>query len=164
MIAGPEIAVFDGVAFSCVGDTCLVVYASPARIDRTRWLFDRVDEAVADLDTTLCALMLILPTSDPPDAVTRAENDRRLRLLRGKLRRLVTVTIGDSFRLNLVRTMMRGLFLMQRQSQLLSVATSLEEGLRCVHREATKQTHSGTLLGARVKQMCRMLGHDPESL
>jgi hypothetical protein len=163
MVDEAEVATFDGVAFSLRGDTCLVVYAVPARIARTRWLFDRVDEAVASLET-FYALMLILPSADPPDAATRAENARRLRSLHGKLRGLVTVIIGDTFRVNVIRTVMRGMFVVQRQSEALSVARTLADGLRCVLQAPTKQTRSAAQLGTTIKQMCRALGHESDSL
>jgi hypothetical protein len=45
-----EIVVSDGIVFAHAGDTVLIVYAAPARLQRTRWLFDRLDEMTARVD------------------------------------------------------------------------------------------------------------------
>lgn len=149
--------VYDGVAFTGIGDAALVIYASPARIDRTRWLFDRLDTFVASIDTTMCALMVVLPTADFPDAAVRAENERRIKLLHGKYRRVVTVVIGDGLRLNLVRTIMRGMFLVSRQSHLLVVASSVEDGLQQLQREASSRTPAPRVLLSTLRAMSREL-------
>src|SRR6478672_1880468 len=93
---------FDGVATLTRGDLLMIVYQKPARLHRSRWLFDRVDEFVKASHGDKIALMIILPTADPPDAPTRAENALRLRRLGSALRRIVTVPVGDAFWMSLV--------------------------------------------------------------
>jgi hypothetical protein len=154
----PAPAIYDGVAFSGVGDTALVIYASPARVERTRWLFDRIDDFLARIDGTMCALMVIMPTADFPDAATRAENDRRIKALHGKYRRVVTVVLGDGLRLNLVRTIMRGMFLANRQSHLLLVSSTLDNGIAQLLREASSHTPSLRELKSTLRAMGRELG------
>ena len=158
MAPSPNIIVFDGVAFSGVGDAALVIYASPARIARTCWLFDRFDTFLASIDTTMCALMVVLPTADFPDAEVRAENERRIKLLHGKYRRVVTVVLGDGLRLNLVRTIMRGMFLVSRQSHMLIVASSVEDGLQQLQREASPRTPAPRMLLSTLRAMAHELG------
>jgi hypothetical protein len=151
-------SVYDGVAFSGIGDAALVIYASPARIARTRWLFDRLDAFVASIDTTMCALMVVLPTADFPDAEVRAENERRIKLLHGKYRRVVTVVIGDGLRLNLVRTIMRGMFLVSRQSHMLIVASNIDDGLQHLQREASPRTPAPRIVLSTLRDMGQELG------
>lgn len=160
MPASQDVSQYEGVAFSGIGDTALVIYAQPARVDRTRWLFDRLDAFVASIDVPMCALMLILPTADFPDAETRAENDRRIKALHGKYRRVVTVVLGDSFRLNLVRTIMRGMFFVNGQSHLLQVASTLDDGVQQLLREASEHTPKRGPLEARLRVMGHELGCD----
>src|ERR1700712_1896649 len=114
-----DVVVSDGIAFAHAGDTALIVYASPARLLRTRWLFDRLDEMTARV-APINSLLIVLPSADVPDADTRAENTLRMGRLRGRLRRVITVVIGDSMRVNLVRTIMRAMFLLQGQSRVQS--------------------------------------------
>jgi hypothetical protein len=123
-----EVVVSDGIAFAHAGDTALIVYASPARLLRTRWLFDRLDEMTARV-AHINILLIVLPSADVPDADTRAENTRRMGRLRGRLRRVITVVIGDSMRLTLVRTIMRAMFLVQGQSRVQSIVNTIDEGM-----------------------------------
>lgn len=124
-----ELVVSDGVAFAHGGDTMVIVYASPASLQRTRWMFDRVDERAAR-HAQLNGLMIMLSTADAPDAETRAENTRRMARLRGKLRHVVTVIIGDSVRTSLVRGFMRAMFLLQGLSKVQQIVCSVEDGLQ----------------------------------
>ena len=107
---------FDGVATLTRGDLLMIVYQKPARLHRSRWLFDRVDEFVKSSPGDKIALMIVLPTADPPDAPTRAENRLRLRRLGPALRCIVTVPVGDAFWTSVVRTIMRALAVLQGRS------------------------------------------------
>ena len=110
MAGSSSIHVNDGVAVAVHGDLVLIVYQAPARLHRSRWLFDLLDEAAAAANPYgIKGLMVILSTADPPDAATRAENVTRLRRLGSGLRVLVTVPIGDVFWVSVVRTVMRKL-------------------------------------------------------
>ena len=131
-----ELVICDGVAIAHAGDTVIVVYAADARLHRTRWLFDRIDELVART-TPISALMIVPPSADIPDAQTRAENTRRMADLRGHLRRVVTVIVGDSMRINLVRTVMRAIFLLQGQTRVQSIVCSVEEGVEMLVSDPT---------------------------
>src|SRR5262245_28210870 len=97
------------------GDTCLIVYQKAARIERTRWLFDVVEDYLLDHATDLLAFLIVLPSADPPDAGTRQENADRLRKIGPRIRTLVTLPIGNTFKVNLVRAVMRGLNMVLRQ-------------------------------------------------
>lgn len=127
-----EIAEYDGVGIAEIGDTVFVVYGAPARLHRTRWVFDRVDEVVAR-QQRIRGLMVITEAADLPDGPTRAENSARMRQLGSKLFRLVTVPLGmDSLRLTLVRTVMRGLAALHRSSELVIADTIEKAAVRLV--------------------------------
>jgi len=151
-----EIVVSDGIAYAHAGDTVLVVYAAPARLPRTRWLFDRLDEITARV-APINGLMIVLPSADVPDADTRAENTRRMGRLRGRLRRIVTVVIGDSMRLTLVRTIMRAMFLLQGQSRVQSIVDSVEEGLSLLLSTPTPNMPDRAQLTAALDEIGRQL-------
>jgi hypothetical protein len=74
MLEAAMVRTNDGVAVVARGDTLLIVYQAAARLHRTKWLFDVIDELVARNRDGIIAFMVILSTADPPDAVTRAEN------------------------------------------------------------------------------------------
>src|SRR5690349_5361732 len=98
--------VFDGVGASTRGDLLLVVYKAAARVERTRWAFDVADELLAAHPAGIVGLMVVLPTADPPDAPARAENHTRFARLGPRLRRMVTVPVGNELRTMIVRTIM----------------------------------------------------------
>jgi hypothetical protein len=148
----------DGVAVIARGDTLSVVYASPARLHRTRWLFDAVDRLALENAEGILCFMLILPTADIPDAATRAENTLRLRKLGPGLRKLVTVPVGDMLRIRLVRTIMRGLGILHGNARSHSVATTVDDGLRQLLEAASPKTPAVSQLQEDLRAMCRELG------
>lgn len=125
-----SIVLHDGVAVSSIGRVLFVVYERPARLHRTRFIFDRADELAAKYPDSIHGLMVVLPTADVPDGPTRAENKARLSQLRPVLKQLVTVAVGDSFRIQLVRTVMRTLNVLQGFSSTHRVESSIVEGIQ----------------------------------
>lgn len=111
------------------GDVCLIVYQKPARLERTRWLFDVVDEMVENSKLDILSLMIVLPSADPPDAPTHQENYVRLRRLGQRVRRLVTVPVGNAFKMSVVRAVMRGLNVIIGHSGTRFIADNIDAGL-----------------------------------
>ncbi len=130
----------DGVAAIVRGDLLLSLWQSPARVHRTRWFFDIADEAAARNTDGIVAMLIILPTALPPDAPARTENALRLRKLGKSIRRVVTVPLGDAFFLNVVRTVMRAMFVVQGQSGMQIVESSIAVGIRRVLEAASHST------------------------
>lgn len=87
--------VCDGVALTVLGDTVVLLWKNAARLHRSKWVYDITDSLVPEMTGGLLALMVILPTADPPDRACRVENAKRLRRLRPDVRRMVTVVLGD---------------------------------------------------------------------
>lgn len=104
---GAEPLVHDGVTLLLTGDVVMTLWNAPARLHRSRWVYDRVDEFVSKSPGGLLALMILLPSADVPDGATRAENSVRLRKLSPHVRRFVTVIQGDEFRHIVVRSVLR---------------------------------------------------------
>jgi hypothetical protein len=148
----------DGVAVVARGDTLSIVYASPARLDRTRWLFDRVDRLALTHASGILCVMLVLPTADMPDAATRAENSLRLKKLGPALRKLVTVPVGDMLHISLVRTVMRGLSILHGTARSHAIATTVDDGLRKLLEAAGPNSPTLPELQADLRAMCRELG------
>lgn len=151
-----ELVVSDGVAFARGGDTAVIVYKSAARVQRIRWVFDRIEELAARA-APLNGLLIVLPSSDLPDAQTRAENTQRMVSLRGRLRRVVTVIIGDSLRISLARTIMRAMFVLQGMSRVQHIVCSVEEGLDDLLRDPTPKMPDRARLEATLDEIGRQL-------
>lgn len=148
----------DGVAVLARGDAVLIVYQRAARLHRTRWLFDRVDEYLAERSDDVVVFMVVLPTADPPDGPTRAENSTRLKKIGKRLRRLVTTPVGDAFRMSIVRTVMRGLAILQGQAGVCFVTNTIDDGLRRVTAVASPKTPSRARLGTDLESLFAALG------
>jgi hypothetical protein len=156
-----SISVFDGVGLLRRGDTLLIVYQKPARVARTRWLFDRVDDVLASTNLDLLAFMIVLPTSDPPDGATRQENLTRLRRISHRVRRLVTTPIGNSFQVSLVRTIMRGLTVILGHAANRFITDTVEEGLTQLLEAKSAKTPPASELLADIGALYVALG-EPE--
>ena len=138
---GAELEVFDGVAFSKTGDTFVTVWKASARLHRSRWLYDLTDSLLPQ-SAGVVALLVVLPTSEPPDRATRIENSVRLRRLRPSLRRLVTVVPGDSFRMSIIRSVVRGMALSGGIARVHTVQATLERGVMEMRKSASGVTPS----------------------
>jgi hypothetical protein len=135
-----KVLTYDGVGMLFRGDTCLIVYQKAARIERTRWLFDVVENYLLDHDTDLLAFMIILPSADPPDAATRQENAERMRKIGPRVRKLVTMPIGNAFKVQMVRAIMRGIDFVLRHADKRSTADTVDEGLQQLLEDASSHT------------------------
>jgi hypothetical protein len=153
-----KVLVYDGVGMLLRGDTCLVVYQKPARIERTRWLFDVVANYLLDHDGDLLAFLIVLPSADPPDARTRQENNDRMRKLGHRIRRLVTLPIGNAFKVNIVRTVMRGLSLLAGHSDTRSIVDTFEEGVDALLEVASERTPKASQIRDDIAAIYQALG------
>jgi hypothetical protein len=120
---------YDGVGVVQRGNLVLMLYNADARLHRTRWIFDRADELAKRNPGGIYVLIVIAPGSGLPDAATRAENATRFNKLGPNLKMMVTVAIGDDFRVSIVRTLMRAMILLSRQSARHVVAVTEAEGI-----------------------------------
>jgi hypothetical protein len=152
------VATYDGVGLLFRGDLAIIVYQAPARLLRSRWLFDRMDEWIERTPGGILALMLVLPTADPPDAPTRAENKVRLKKMGSRLKRLVTTPVGDALWFTIVRTVMRAMSILQGQSSVQFVCETVDEGVRRVLEAATPLTPPRSQVVGDIRAICAALG------
>jgi serine/threonine protein kinase len=153
---------YDGVALLTRGNAMLVVYQAPARFHRTRWVFDCADRLASRCPEGIVCLMIVLPTADPPDARTRAENARRFKKLGDTLRAMVTVPSGNSLWLNLVRSIMRGINAAQGTSSKFTVSDTIEQGISRLLESADTSLVQRPLLEAGVQALYGALGATPQ--
>ena len=163
--ASASLVTYDGVAILVRGDAFVMLWSTPARLPRTQWNFDQLDRMVAQRPGGIVALMIILPTADPPDRLARQENERRIRRVAHALRRLTTVVLGDGVRQVLVRTVMRAMEIPHRGAWVgpTSVESTLENGLRQLRKSASPATPSHDRLLQDVRDMHAALGLPGES-
>src|SRR5262245_17122898 len=102
------IRIGDGVAMSLHGDIIVLLWKSASRQHRILWLGRQISELTAPLDSYV-VLQLILPSSNPPDGAASAEVKRLIKSVEGKMRRLVSVPLGDTMWASIVRSVMRAM-------------------------------------------------------
>jgi Protein kinase domain len=129
---------YDGVAMARRGDTATILWKAPARPLRARWLFDQMDRMVAERPGGVLALMIILPTSAPPDRATSLENAVRLLKLRASLRRTVVVVLGESVWQTVAKGVLRAV--MPWSSRRLAFASTVDEGIAKLLKAAGPKT------------------------
>jgi hypothetical protein len=123
----------DGLAAVAVGNVLLTLWRSSASFERWRgFVMPQLDGIVAAHPEGIVLVQLILPSSGPPDATTRAALQADLRRLGPQLRRVVTVAIGDSFRQKIVRTIVRTMLLVGGLSKQQRVCATIGEALDAV--------------------------------
>jgi len=135
----------DGIAVAVSGDLLVALWSEPGTLERMRWLGARLDAFAGHRsEGEVLMLMVILPKSSPPQAAARAESNSIARRLGGRTRLFVTVPLGDSLWLLVVRTVMRTTFLLSGNAKRLSIANTEADGIRQIveaRRDATPGAH-----------------------
>jgi hypothetical protein len=157
---GVSVRTDDGVAIALRGDTLTVVYEQPARLHRSRWIYDAADRLVERCPGGIAALVVVLPTCAPPDGPTRAENSSRLRKLGPALRRLVTVPVGNDLSKSIARSVVRATAVLQKGPSRLRLSETLDEGIACVLEVASPSSPTFDQIAADVRALCKALDVD----
>jgi hypothetical protein len=148
----------DGLATAVVGDVIIVVWKSPATLERWQWLNAQGEALHARSPGGLIYFYLILSSSTPPNAATRTKMQAEFRRLGPKLRRLVVVPLGDSLWKSLVRTIVRTVMLLSGLSKQQIVAASIDEGIDRIMDAAGPNTPTRAELRAGAEALLRVLG------
>jgi hypothetical protein len=157
-----RVQTFDGVALSTRGDVLSMVWRSSARLPRTRWAFDCIDRFAAEQEGSFAVLMVVLPSANPPDALARQENDRRIAQVGHRVRRFATVIAGDGMWQVLIRGVVRAMVLPHRALASGSTTTdaTVEGGLRSLLRLAGPSTPSFERLFEDAQALYAALGEE----
>jgi hypothetical protein len=152
-----EAMAFDGVAAMIRGDTIVMLWREAARLHRAKWIFDVSDQLCQRFPDGIFALMIVLPSSDPPDEATRRENQRRL----GKLaiRHWVTVVVGDEVRQLLIRAILRVMTTFSLPAaHKTDVRSSISEGIARLCEAAGPDGPRASVIEDDVRELCALLG------
>lgn len=143
-MTGSGIRVGDGVAVSFQGDVVILMWKAASRAHRLAWLAREL-QSRSDLESFV-VLQVILTSSSPPDGPANAEARRLLKSISGRMRRIVSVALGDSVWTSIVRAVMRAMVMVIGQSHLAVVTATVPEALGKIHEVRTEKTPSGTAL------------------
>ena len=125
-----RISVGDGVAVARRGDVFTVLWKAPARMSRVQWMFDAADEFALQRPQGVLALVIILPSSSPPDAMTVVVCIKRLRKLGPATRRQSSVAVGGGIWKAVVWSVFRAMKLpVLRRAQGATISATIEDGI-----------------------------------
>jgi hypothetical protein len=144
------VQVYDGLAFAQRGDVTTILWKAPARILRARWLFDHLDRIIEEQPDGMLTLMIILPTSAPPDRTTSVESAKRVAKIRTGTRKVVVVILGDSLWQSVAKGVLR-VFMPSWSS--LAFAAQVEEGITKLLRSAGPKTPKASAIQRDVRAL-----------
>jgi hypothetical protein len=150
---------FDGIAVAVSGDLLVALWSAPGTLERMRWLGQRLDAFAAGRGAgEMVVLMVILPTSSPPEAPARAESNAIVKRLGARARLVVTVPLGDALWLLVVRAVMRTTFVLSGNSRQLSIASTEAEGIRQIISTRRDTTPDADEIRAMLSELYAELG------
>jgi serine/threonine protein kinase len=152
--SGATLLVHDGVAVALHGDVFTVLWKAPARMARVRWMFDVADRFASLFPRGSLALVIVLPSSSPPNYSTTMECIRRLRRLEASVRRQSTVAIGSGIWRAVVRSVHRAMNLpITSRAGSLTISGTIEQGVARLQEKRSSMSPST----AEMLQDVRML-------
>jgi hypothetical protein len=151
----------DGVALLRLGDTCLVLWKAPAITERWEWQFREIKRASDDQPDGVLFLSIITSSSSPPNSELRKRMQEDFRGMGDKLRRAVVLPVGNSIWSSVVRTIVKGSFLISGQSKRQVVAANLHEAIDRLREAAGLHTPSRRELEDAATALCESLGLQP---
>jgi serine/threonine protein kinase len=150
---------YDGAAIALRGDVFTVVWKAPARMARIQWMFDVADRFASQSPDRFLALVIVLPSSSPPDYSTTMECIKRLRRLEPSVRRQSTVAVGRGIWMAVVRSVHRAMKLpVASRAGRLTMSGTIEEGIERIQDARTSMTPSTAELHADVLALYDELG------
>ena len=158
MLDTKKVDVRDGVSLIALGDTLLVLWKSPASLDRWAFQVNRMETMCVSRAQGIVCLGLIMEDSDPPNAALRQQMQADLTRMGVRVRRLIVVPLGNSLWLSLVRTIARGVLLLSGHSQQQRVCADVRQGLDQVRAAAGPETPSIAELLRGVEAISLALG------
>src|SRR5690349_18574415 len=102
------------------------MWKSPASVERWRWQQAHLDAARQSQGSIVC-MLLILSSSDPPDAALRRTMQADFKSMGASLRQFVAVPVGDSLWSSVVRALVKTMLMVSGLSKQQSVASSAKE-------------------------------------
>jgi hypothetical protein len=130
----------DGLYVVERGDVLFTLWNKPASESRFHALSRRIEDFAARAGGSVIVCQLILTSSTPPDAKGRAAALDAMRRNEASMRRFIICPLGDALWLGLVRTVVRGFFILMGRSEVLAMAANEIEALDRIVERASDRT------------------------
>jgi hypothetical protein len=136
------------------GDVCLAVWTGPTDAPRLRIMAAEIS-AIANRNAgSLVVCQFVVSASRPPDADARAEIVAMLQR-KGRLRRFITVPVGDAFWVGVVRSIMRAFFVLVRRSEMMVIADDEQAAIASILEAKSARTPSAGVLAEAIADILR---------
>jgi DNA-binding winged helix-turn-helix (wHTH) protein len=154
-----DACVGDGVAIAARGDLLSIVWKAPANLARVGWLFDKAEELVAELRAGFLVLVIVLPTSAPPDYATALEILSRQARFGPRVRRQANVVLGKRLWFTLVANALRAMHgALPARLGAITISATIEDGIARVQERKGRSTPDPVTTRADVGSLCEALG------
>jgi len=152
-----DVQIFDGVAVVTCGITFVSMWQHAALLDRVRWHGALLEQHVAKHAGEALGLMIVLETAPPPQGEARLESNAIVKRISPNLRLGVTAALGETLQVQVVRTVMRGMFLLSGQAKRHVVVSSEAEGIDRILALQTDRAEASTLGRYELEDMVNSL-------
>lgn len=137
--------VHDAVGMLVRGDAIIVLHEASASLSRSQWLFSTFERLPG---SSYAVLLVIGVTAKPPDQASRDHDTQAYKRVAHKLRRVVTVSEGGSFRASLVRLVMNTYALLSGKRHIFAFARDHVQALAWLQESRTSLTPESEQLQA----------------
>jgi hypothetical protein len=137
------------------------MWQSAANLNRVRWHAAVLEQHVAKHRGETLGLMIVLPTAAPPQGEARLESNAVVRRVAPHLRLAVTAALGETLQMQVVRTVMRGMFLLCGNAKRHVVVSTEAQGVDRILGVADSTTPNRAELEATLSALHEALGPQP---
>jgi hypothetical protein len=153
------VELLDGAAAATVrGDVIMLIWKGAAQKSTVQRAMVLTESLSAEHPGGILIFQVILPSSDPPNAEARAIVNAGFKRIRPNIRALVSVGLGDSFRMSIVRTIMRATAALSGLGAIQVIEATEAAGLRRLLHKAGPETPPQAELEAALAEMREKLG------
>ena len=120
------------MAVATRGGIFVSMWKSSANLNRVCWHAALLEQHVSKHRGKALGLMIVLPSAAPPQGAARVEANAVVRRIGPHLRCGVTAALGETLQAQVVRTVMRGIFLVSGNAKRHLVVNTEAEGIESI--------------------------------
>jgi len=132
-----------------------------ATLNRVRWHGALLEQHVAKHRGKALGFMVVQSTAAPPQGAARVESNAVVRRIGAQMPASVTAVLGDTVHLQVVRSIMRGMFLLSGNVKRHLVVSSEAEAIDWILAQAESPAPSRAELAAVVRALHAALAAEP---
>lgn len=136
----PRIHTYPGVAFAMTGEIAVLLWTGEPTLAANQWAVNKIISERRAVGADLVLLQIIAEGAGTPGPEARRYIQEVYKRELSDMRRVVTAPLGGSFHQSLIRTILRGMAILARKSDYVTVVSTLDDGFAAVTRGRTTPT------------------------